>query len=535
MSIIPYLDNLTTTKLHESSGPSDLTIGAVTDGALVHRSGTSLIGTTPMDVVGGRLDASVATTPTNTLIWNWVTSNQIRLYNGNSWEVINVTTNPTAIVGTNLDMCGNALTYDKVYDVYAKYNSATSFDLAFAPWSSATHGDYNTGVTTCTTTMTSNSLPVPCLVVKDVETSGTFAAWKAFDGVEGDWWVTDTSALPHYISYAFGAGRAVVINKYAFFNLDNRGPSAFTLHGSNVESPTYTTDTDWTLLDTRSGITAGNSAWSSYFTFKNSTAYRHYRIKATANQGGTANQIAMGSIKLIQSTQLSSRYEPWVTGTAYKVGMRVTSTNTYACISNHTAGTFATDLAAAKWVQVNADGTDTLDGVSVYANSGAYKGYRWLGLVRLINSTGAKFVDSVNQRFVANVYNKKSKTLLTYNTSGWTCAVSAWREWGASSNQVRGEFLTPIIQDIAASGSMNIYGTADQYLAGLTINSNIDAASIIQSGTGVSGKYVPYPITAYATTKQGYNYLTGTEYLQGSTSFLLSSDPFGRAYTKILL
>ena len=126
----------------------------------------------PYDVVGGRLDTSTSDgSATNTLKWNWANSNQIRLYNNtlSRWELVKVTTNPTAIVGTNLDMCGNALTYNVNYDVYAKYSSATAFTLEFAPWSSATHGDYNTGVTTCTTTMTSDVLPAPCAATADSE------------------------------------------------------------------------------------------------------------------------------------------------------------------------------------------------------------------------------------------------------------------------------------------------------------------------------------------------------------------------------
>lgn len=41
----------------------------------------------------------------------------------------------------------------------------------------------------------------------------------------------------------------------------------------------------------------------------------------------------------------------WLTGTAYTVGkIVVQSTNTYLCVVAHTSGTFATDLAANKWV-----------------------------------------------------------------------------------------------------------------------------------------------------------------------------------------
>ena len=44
-------------------------------------------------------------------------------------------------------------------------------------------------------------------------------------------------------------------------------------------------------------------------------------------------------------------YTSWVTGTVYAVGDKVYNSGTeYACLVNHTAGTFATDLTAVKWV-----------------------------------------------------------------------------------------------------------------------------------------------------------------------------------------
>ena len=44
---------------------------------------------------------------------------------------------------------------------------------------------------------------------------------------------------------------------------------------------------------------------------------------------------------------------PWVTGTAYAVGASVTnSSKFYRCLVAHTSGTFATDLAAAKWLLI---------------------------------------------------------------------------------------------------------------------------------------------------------------------------------------
>lgn len=55
----------------------------------------------------------------------------------------------------------------------------------------------------------------------------------------------------------------------------------------------------------------------------------------------------------------------WLTSTAYTVGtLVVQSTNTYLCTVDHTSGTFATDLAAGKWVLL-ALGTPTPPDLSV--------------------------------------------------------------------------------------------------------------------------------------------------------------------------
>ena len=63
--------------VQETGGPTSITLGAIADGQSIRRSGTTIIGTAPMDIVGGRLDAA----STTSLIWNFQNSNQIRLYN----------------------------------------------------------------------------------------------------------------------------------------------------------------------------------------------------------------------------------------------------------------------------------------------------------------------------------------------------------------------------------------------------------------------------------------------------------------------
>ena len=89
----------------------------------------------PMDVVGGRLDY-VSTTQ---IKWSFLNSNQIRLFDGTQWRVVSATAEPTK-APTDTDMNGDVLAVDTIYDVFAKYTSATSFTLEFAKWAVYTEG-----------------------------------------------------------------------------------------------------------------------------------------------------------------------------------------------------------------------------------------------------------------------------------------------------------------------------------------------------------------------------------------------------------
>lgn len=377
--------------------------------------------------------------------------------------------------------------------------------------------------------MTSDVLPAPCAITASGYT-GTDNGWKAFDTSTSTRWLSDNSSVPHSIIYNYGAGRAVVINKYAWASNTGENPRDFTLQGSNNGS-------SWTTLDTRTSIANPNVSWGSaadwapYFTFKNSTAHQYYKLNVTALNSGST-YLNLVELKLVQSTQLSSRYEPWVTGTAYKVGMRVTSSNTYACIDDHTAGTFATDLANDCWVQVNADGTDTLDGVSVYANSGAYKGYRWLGLVRLINSTGAKFVDSVNQRFVANGYNTKTKNGVTNNSgSQWDYVVPVWRESNASTSQNKCEFVTinPITASMAVMLQSTSSGSASQAEAGIALDNLLIpvTGTIAQNYTASTTTITSGSTTCCSLVSPGYHFVSILERQSSGTARYYASNLYG--------
>lgn len=62
----------------------------------------------------------------------------------------------------------------------------------------------------------------------------------------------------------------------------------------------------------------------------------------------------------VKITGVHMGYDAWVTGTAYEIGQFVTTGSPpvlYECLEAHTAGTFATDLGAGKWVARTAEYT----------------------------------------------------------------------------------------------------------------------------------------------------------------------------------
>ena len=116
----------------KESGGTSLALGAISDGQFLKRSGSNVVGGDPLqDVVGGRLNLVSATS----LGWRFWKNNQIRLYNGSSWELIRVASEPTAANTAN-DLNGAALAVNKIYDVFAEYSDSTSFNLKFSRWAS---------------------------------------------------------------------------------------------------------------------------------------------------------------------------------------------------------------------------------------------------------------------------------------------------------------------------------------------------------------------------------------------------------------
>lgn len=148
--------------------------------------------------------------------------------------------------------------------------------------------------------MTSNTAPSGVASASG-ETTGR-SPWLAFDGqTNTDWQAFDSSflTLPDYVylRYQFAVAKicggyyiqsSVRIENYTLnsnvFQVPGhlRAPRTWTLEGSN-------NGTDWTLLDSRSGVTDWGDGERRYFPFKNKTAYTYYQLAITdTNQSANA-------------------------------------------------------------------------------------------------------------------------------------------------------------------------------------------------------------------------------------------------------
>jgi hypothetical protein len=206
----------------------------------------------------------------------------------------------------------------------------------------------------------------------------------------------------------------------------------------------------------------------------------------------------------------------WVTSTSYKVGQRVTNSgNTYACLAPHTSGTFATDLVAGNWLAVGSDGLGSQDGVKIYAATGAFVCYRFLGCVRLVDNSGTpNFAFDDNRKLIWNYYNKQKQQVRSTNTTAsWTYNNQYIRESNGGSGQLRGEFLT---RDISTRQlfffQQALYGSGTSG-GGSGIYINDVPSSTMNIQIAGLGDYVTYVagFGCYSLSLFGYNWFTTVE------------------------
>ena len=153
-------------------------------------------------------------------------------------------------------------------------------------------GVLNTSTEYATPAMSGNTHNTGRSVITDTTTAD---AYKCFDQSTSTSWASTNTEMPHWVWVDFYYAR--IINKYRFNTTatTNYNPASFKLQGSNDNS-------NWTDLDTRTGITNSATSWSSYYTFSNTTAYRYYRFYVSANESG--NITGMRELHLVAQPKL---------------------------------------------------------------------------------------------------------------------------------------------------------------------------------------------------------------------------------------
>lgn len=115
------------------------------------------------------------------------------------------------------------------------------------------------------------------------EYSASYPALKAFDGNASSFWCSSTAGLPQWIQYDLGEGLSKVVIEYTLTarSTSYNPANSFVFAGSN-------NGTDWTTIDTQTGLSWSGGEKKRFNDFTNSTLYRYHRITVTASSGSAA-------------------------------------------------------------------------------------------------------------------------------------------------------------------------------------------------------------------------------------------------------
>jgi regulation of enolase protein 1 (concanavalin A-like superfamily) len=111
--------------------------------------------------------------------------------------------------------------------------------------------------------------------------SSTEGAAKGFDRNSGSKWFNGNSGTKGWLQYDLGTGVTRVVRRYdvvSASDMPGRDPKDWQFQGSNDGS-------NWTTLDTRSNQSFPYRLFPKSYAIGNTTAYRHYRLNVTANNG----------------------------------------------------------------------------------------------------------------------------------------------------------------------------------------------------------------------------------------------------------
>ena len=204
-----------------------------------------------------------------------------------------------------------------------------------------------------------------------------------FDNDTGNRALLQKVNLPFVVTYDFGVGAEMTINKYKIYGPSSnatRGPKVWTLDGS--------TDGDvWTSLDTQSGVTWSNGQ-NKDFPFSNTSVYRYYRITITDSSDTSTKfsgpflelneiqffgpgelhvNVPADSVATVGSLTISGNMKVVKDGEGRLNGVTGIGSNTFPGVLEVNAGTVYVD--ADFKLGTAADGTLTINGGMVEVNS----------------------------------------------------------------------------------------------------------------------------------------------------------------------
>jgi hypothetical protein len=173
-----------------------------------------------------------------------------------------------------------------------------------------TYHKFNSGVVQLANYAVSNATDIvgSGTASADSEVHAGWLASYAFNTNASNAWASAVASVDHWLKYDLGLGNATTVTSYKMTsqNVDSLCPGDFKLQGSN-------NDSEWTDLDTQTGITWGGAGGvEKEFIISNNTAYRYYRIYVTLRSGGSQGETHIRRVKLFGSTfsNLVNEYVP---------------------------------------------------------------------------------------------------------------------------------------------------------------------------------------------------------------------------------
>lgn len=182
----------------------------------------------------------------------------------------------------------------------------------------------------------------------------------------------------------------------------------------------------------------------------------------------------------------------------------------YAYVSNASATVFSSSL------RLSATGPTS----GYLATSGNGANWKFVGWVRTIDSTGAKFASSVTQRLVCSKFNPRLLGMEITEASSHTYTTTTWRKWNNADGTllkfiVHEDFTVPILGlTISASGDPN-----PSNFLGIGIDGTTPLLEQLSYDYGCTSFRWGTPIVT-ASLAAGYHYAQVLEYGSGSSSTL---------------